>query len=602
MAEASKSATDLLTESERAVTLRDRHRDYFVALAEQAEVELRGPDQASWRELIESEYDNLRLALEWSLAQGNSEAALALAIAIDSVWYMRGDPLLSREWLERALAIAEGSSTALRTRGLIRLSTVIWQAGDMTQSLNLAVEALQVAHESADLSALHKALNNLGLWRYINAVGGVQASRRYLEEGLRIAREMEDELAIATSLGQLASRISQQEGREAARAVADEALRLHRKHGDREHIAWSIYGRGWEEDPSVGMPLAEESLAIGRELKDDTLILCAIELIGWQKRFSGDYLGALKVFEDAVEEYRHPGRKWPIPWGVSWMLNEMAEIELEMADYEAADRHSAEALEINQKLAYKADLIWSLYLQGKVASAAGDYSKAKSFCEQSLALARDTGRHLQINLALRSVAEVALWADDYPTAVNAAEEARIYARGVGRGRDSLALLGNIYTVQGDLDKARSSFEEYLDSIRTHPWWPYEEPAGQLGLGRVALMDGEPETASALYGAALSKLQEIGHEPFIAWALEEFGALAASAKDFHRASILFGAADGIRKETRAGVPMSQRRFYEESLAAIKAGLVEESLQKAWTTGRSLGLHDAVRCALEGKNAT
>lgn len=601
MTETTKIASDLLTKSERAGTLRDRHRDYFVALAEQAEVEMRGPDQASWRELLDSEYENLRMALEWSLAQGNSEAALALAIAIDSVWYMRGDTLLSREWLEKALAIAEGSSTALRTKALTKLSTVIWQAGDMPQSFKLAEEALEVAHQSADPSALHKALNNLGLWWYIKEVGGLQASRKYLEDGLAVAREMEDERAIATSLLQLAYRISQQEGREAARTLGDEALRLHRKHGNKEAIAWSIYGRGWDEDPSVGMPLAEEALAIGRELKDDTLILCVIELIGWQKKFSGDYLGGLKVFEDAVEEYRHPGRKWPLPWGVCWMLSEMAEIELEMGDFAAADKHSGEALAIAKKFSYKVDMAWPLRIQGKMASAAGDHAKAKSLCEQAVQLVRETGRYQQTHGALLSLAEVALWADDYPTALTAAEESHRYAQGAGPRRELLALLGNIYMVQGDRDKARSSFEEYLDSIRTHPWWPYEEPVGQLGLGRVALMDGEPETASALYGAALSKLQEIGHEPFIAWTLEEFGALAISVEDFDRAVILFGAADRIRKETGAGVPMSQRRLYEETLAAIKAGLDEDELQKAWAKGRSLGLHDAVRYALEGTNA-
>lgn len=595
-----RKATELLAESERAANLRDRHRDYYVALAEQAEVELRGPDQGAWWELLESEYDNLRLALEWSLSQGVSEAALRLAIAINGVWYMRGDLIPSREWLEKALALDQKNATRLRASALEKLSFVAWPVGDMDRSFSLANEALRVAKQSADSKAIHEALVLLGQWRYVKEVGGLKASRAYLEESLAIARELGDEHAIASSLGQLAWRTSQDEGREAARALSAEATSLLRKLGDKESIAWSIYGRAWDEDPSTGAPLAEEALAIGRELKNDTLILCVIELIGWQRWWQGDYIGALKVFEGGVEEYRRPGRKWPIPWGVSWMLAEMADLEFEMGDFESAQRHADEALEINQRHSYKADTSWPLLLQGKLAAVEGDHARARSKCEQAVEVARETGRYHQLAGALRALADVARWAGDHATARAAAEEALSADQGTNR-RDALASVGQVCFDEGALQQARSYFEKYLEHIHTYPWWPLEEPGAQLRLGRIALAAGELETASALHGAALTKLQEIGHKPFVAWALEEFGALAAQRKEFERAARLFGAAEAIREEAHAKVPMDQRRTYEQGLATIKEGLSEDAMKESWAAGRGITLEAAVQYALEASSS-
>src|SRR5262249_46793491 len=42
-----------------ARSVKDRHRDHFLALAEEAEPELRGADQATWMDRLETEHDNL---------------------------------------------------------------------------------------------------------------------------------------------------------------------------------------------------------------------------------------------------------------------------------------------------------------------------------------------------------------------------------------------------------------------------------------------------------------------------------------------------------------------------------------------------------------
>src|SRR5205807_549214 len=99
-----------------------RHRDHFLFLAEQAEAELEGPEQAMWLDRLETEHDNLRAALDWSLEAGERkeaqpedpskiEGGLRLAGALSQFWYVRGDYNEGRGYLERALG-REGAQEA----------------------------------------------------------------------------------------------------------------------------------------------------------------------------------------------------------------------------------------------------------------------------------------------------------------------------------------------------------------------------------------------------------------------------------------------------------------------------------------------------------
>src|SRR5712691_7201953 len=54
---------------------RQAHAMYYLQLAEEAEPGLLGPQQALWSERLEREYDNLRAALEWLIAQAEDNEA-----------------------------------------------------------------------------------------------------------------------------------------------------------------------------------------------------------------------------------------------------------------------------------------------------------------------------------------------------------------------------------------------------------------------------------------------------------------------------------------------------------------------------------------------
>jgi non-specific serine/threonine protein kinase len=74
-----------------AERVRNRHLDFFLALAKRAEPQLTRENQALWLNRLQSDYGNLRSALEWGLeAPGRGNTGLELASALGWFWIRRG--------------------------------------------------------------------------------------------------------------------------------------------------------------------------------------------------------------------------------------------------------------------------------------------------------------------------------------------------------------------------------------------------------------------------------------------------------------------------------------------------------------------------------
>ena len=110
----------LKAEGENEPTRR-RHGAYFLALAERANAELTGPDQAHWLDRLEAERDNIAVALDWALGEpAEADLALRLASALWPFWQIRGYLREASDGLERALAKGESAAPALRAAALRR--------------------------------------------------------------------------------------------------------------------------------------------------------------------------------------------------------------------------------------------------------------------------------------------------------------------------------------------------------------------------------------------------------------------------------------------------------------------------------------------------
>ena len=78
-------AHERLVESGVGAMVREKHLDYFLDLSLRADVELRGKNLRWWRDMLDEEIDNLRLAVEWAL-NGSLEKGLRLASFFNMVF------------------------------------------------------------------------------------------------------------------------------------------------------------------------------------------------------------------------------------------------------------------------------------------------------------------------------------------------------------------------------------------------------------------------------------------------------------------------------------------------------------------------------------
>ena len=112
-------AREKLIAAGEAERMRERHRDYFLALAEEAEPKMKGAEQAEWLQRLEDEHENLRAGLDWSLVEAAAEAGLRFCGALQKFWFARGHLAEGREWCARVLAKAgAGTQTSERTKVL----------------------------------------------------------------------------------------------------------------------------------------------------------------------------------------------------------------------------------------------------------------------------------------------------------------------------------------------------------------------------------------------------------------------------------------------------------------------------------------------------
>jgi tetratricopeptide (TPR) repeat protein len=255
--------------------VRERHGRFFLALVEQAEPELRGPEQRLWLDRLEQEHDNLRAALEWAKAPdqpGAAEVGLRLVAVLWRFWWRRGHIGEGRERLAAALAVAEREPAPVlaRARAVYGAAYMAFVQGDYDVVQPLFAESLAMSRAAGNLAAQATALNGLGHAAYQQR--DYDTAQAFHEESLALQRALKDPVGIAIALNNLGLVATSRGDYVLARAQLEESLALSRQMGDRWGIATTLNNlalaaRG-QQDYVAACALIAESLAIRRELGD----------------------------------------------------------------------------------------------------------------------------------------------------------------------------------------------------------------------------------------------------------------------------------------------------------------------------------------------
>jgi predicted ATPase len=146
-------AREKLEESAEADEIKRAHVEFFLALAEEAFTEPRGPHQLEWLERLEAEHDNMRAALTWALERKEAEVALRLGGALRWFWSVRGYHSEGRRWLEEALAMDGLVSPEVRAMALAEAGSLAFEQGELNRTQEACQEGLELlANEATERS------------------------------------------------------------------------------------------------------------------------------------------------------------------------------------------------------------------------------------------------------------------------------------------------------------------------------------------------------------------------------------------------------------------------------------------------------------------
>ncbi len=251
--------------------VREWHAHFYLALAEQAEAELKGERQALWLARLENEYDNLRAALRWSQDHGMGEMTLRFIGALWRFWWVRGYLSESVGWIRAALAATDRPTAdyqRLRARALNGAGNLAWAQSDFVTARVCHETALAIWQALADDRGLATSLGNLGI--VAKAQGDYPTARAFHERSLALSRRLDDRLSVAFSLNNLALVADLQGDYDTARVLFEESLALRRALSDERGVATIVGNLGFlayhQGDMQQARLLIEESLALQRRL------------------------------------------------------------------------------------------------------------------------------------------------------------------------------------------------------------------------------------------------------------------------------------------------------------------------------------------------
>ncbi|MBA2278802.1 MAG: tetratricopeptide repeat protein [Chloroflexia bacterium] len=250
--------------------IRVAHAAYYLALAEEADPHLSGPDQRVWLDHLETEHDNLRATLAWSLEHADPETALRLGGLLWHFWARRGHLREGLSWFERALAESRHASPKVQATALIDIGNIASDLHDYERARWAYEESLAIWQTLENQP--NQAISLSGLGRAARGQGELTQARNRYEESLAIWRTLGNHHVMAFTLDELGD-VAYADGDVArARELHEAALEILLGLHDPGSVAYSYHKLGrvacHAGDCVAARRLLNEGMALFNEVGD----------------------------------------------------------------------------------------------------------------------------------------------------------------------------------------------------------------------------------------------------------------------------------------------------------------------------------------------
>jgi predicted ATPase/DNA-binding SARP family transcriptional activator len=290
-----------------------RHLHAMLALAQQAEPQLTGPEQQQWLERLEREHNNLRAALTWGLAHGQIEAAARLGGALWRFWWRRDYLREGREWLGQLLhGMSENGVEPTSHAGVLKgLAALAHRQGDFEEAQHYYQQELTMRRALGSTPELVAAMSNLAAtWSQQGRYGEAEG---LLEACVVLDREQSDSYGLAHDLGSLGLSKLRQGFYAEAHGLLSESLALHRQHEDTFSVALTLANlgsaaHGLGDIAALGR-YTEEALGLMRTLNNSYNSAIALENLAYVYRAYGDMACCTATLQESLAIFLEMGSR-----------------------------------------------------------------------------------------------------------------------------------------------------------------------------------------------------------------------------------------------------------------------------------------------------
>ncbi len=302
-------AQEKLKASGEWVPAHDHYLACFLQLVEEVAPKLREQYQQLWLNWLETENDNIRVALAWALEQQRVEAGLRIGTALFSFWQTRAYVREGHTWLERFLSQADDRvPLAVRTSALTSSSFLAEHLGDAVAATARGQEAVALCEAAGEEGKPLLPFALAGVASGAKAAGDYQTMYTIGERLVEVYRALGDLPSLGVVImiqGETATALGKYK---TAQLLLEESLILARAAGDTFRIAATLNDLGdlarCERHFAQAHAAYEESLSLWRELGSVREAPVTLHNLAYVFLYQGDVTRAQALFRESLEAQR----------------------------------------------------------------------------------------------------------------------------------------------------------------------------------------------------------------------------------------------------------------------------------------------------------
>jgi predicted ATPase/class 3 adenylate cyclase len=392
-----------LDEAAELSTLRDRHAEFFLAMAEEGDSEILDNEQNVWADRLERDRYNLRAALTWLHESGRAQDAMAMAGALRWFWVMKREVSDGTEWLERTLAHREGVDPSIVGRALNGAGLLASRRLAFDESYAALTEAMEIYRQLGDRHGEARQAYQLMATAWLR--DDLEEAKRLAPEAERINREVGDTWMLAWTLAVWATMARLQGDLEEAREKMIESHGLFLAHSGVLDVGWSALRLGAVARDEGNYNEATDRYTEGRDLLviagDSLGVAHADAGLGAMAWLAGDHDYALELFKSVLEGFSLYEETANNLFEMKTMIQSnptTAELQ------RVVEQNRNRATVVNDRAGARAALGEYLYHMGKTAHRQGQFERAQDALVESLVLSDGAEDMLGVAIAIASLA------------------------------------------------------------------------------------------------------------------------------------------------------------------------------------------------------